>query len=533
MLEINPNLSDLDKSKIISQNLIQNNQKNNQIETLQSLQKNYINNINAINKLKASNYEQLISRLSINYDLREDYLNNNDLTDNDITILTNLYNKISGKNISKEKKKKNRGNKDGMGLLLSLDVSESTLLYQPYTNTNINKYIYFECYLYSINISINYDFNDFGFIFPVSLGDSFNIKLINRKNKNVSYAKIKKEKKIQLINEQMEHIITYHYCICNQLLRGKKNIDNELIQSFMKNLYKNDIFKKYFFVPIKKIENKFDIDKNKILKCVSFLQEKCPKELFPRLSEIIMKNKYNNEENRQNLFKLLENKYFVTDYKINRIYKFEDIIYKEDDLNTFVNKYTFNTKELNQELKIKLLEAIKENDLNNKNINAKYIMENLPLEEDVENKKILGGIIGYRKIPSKYKIEISDKNNYYISCKFGCLNIIKKINYTYNSNILKSNSYIINKVEYSDNSQNDTEKYAKILPPDRIFSYYINKNDVELFEIIPSIFTNFEELVKIPQFIKDYDLLLRKPIREKKFIQKNFHYLQWAFTLHM
>ena len=223
----------------------------------------------------------------------------------------------------------------------------------------------------------------------------------------------------------------------------------------------------------------------------------------------------------------------MTDYKINRIYKFEDIIYKDDDLNTFINKYTFNTKELTKELKIKLIEAIKKNGLDIKSIKAKYIMEELPLEED-ENNCILGGIIGYRKIPSKYKIEISNKNNYYISCKFGSLNVIKKTNYTYNSNILKSNNgIIVNKVENSDNSQNDTEKYAKILPPDRIFSYYIDKNDIELFEIIPSIFLNFEELAKIPQFIKDYDLILRKSIRERKLIEKNYHFLQWAFTLHM
>ena len=46
------------------------------------------------------------------------------------------------------------------------------------------------------------------------------------------------------------------------------------------------------------------------------------------------------------VFNLFENAYFVTDYKINRTYRFENILYKDDKLNTFLRKYTFNNEEL-------------------------------------------------------------------------------------------------------------------------------------------------------------------------------------------
>ena len=503
-----------------------------QFSSLEELQKYNIDSLNTINKLKSPNFEQILSRICNNIDLRDESLNNNnELDENKIKLLTNLFNKLNGKNNGKEKKKKsNKVIKDGMGLLLSLDVSEAPLLYHSYANIIKNKFSYFDCYLYSMDIPLNIGYKNIGFIFPIILGELFQIKLINRKNRQIGYVKIKKEKRLKLIHDQMMNIITYHLSLCNQLLRGKKNFENELIQSYMKNLCKNDIYKKYFFVPLKQDEDQIDIDENKIIKCVSFINEKCPKDLFPRISELLPKN--NKEKNKKYIFNLLENAYFVTDYKINRLYKFENIIFKDDKLNTFLNKYTFNEEELKKQVKIKLLESIKKNNLDAKSITAKYIMEELPLDND-ESNSILGGIIGYRKIPQKYKIEISNKNIFYLTCKFGSLNNIRKTNFTYNINLIKNNPYQINKADYSDNSQNDNEQCAKILPPDRIFSYYIEKNDIDLFEIIPSIFLNFEELVKIPQFIKDYGLLEKKSEKEKKLIDKNYQFLQWAFTLHM
>ena len=237
-----------------------------QLNTLQAIQEYNLDSLKTINKLKSSNYDELMSKICINFDLREDCLSNNDLNENNITILTNLYNKLNGKSNGKEKKKKgNKPNKDGMGLLLSLDVSEAALLYQSYKNNNQNNIKYFESYLYSIKIDTPNEDNVnkyIGFIFPINLGESFKIKLINRKKGQINYAEIKKEKKVELTYEQMKHIITYHYSICNQLLRGKKNLENELIQSYMKNLSKNDIYKKYFFVPLNYNENQIDIEEN-------------------------------------------------------------------------------------------------------------------------------------------------------------------------------------------------------------------------------------------------------------------------------
>ena len=229
--------------------MFENNSKNSpnlenevQLNTLQAIQRYNLDHLKSINKLQSSNYDELISKMCINFDLRQDSLSNNDLNENNITILTNLYNKLNGKSIGKEKKRKrNRPNKDGMGLLLSLDVSEASLLYHSYKNYDENNMKYFESYLYSIKIVVPNDDNDnkfIGFIFPINLGESFKIKLINRKKGQINYAEIKKEKKVELTFEEMEHIITYHYSICNQLLRGKKNFESELIFrpfSHMKN----------------------------------------------------------------------------------------------------------------------------------------------------------------------------------------------------------------------------------------------------------------------------------------------------------
>ena len=502
--------------------------KNFKFNSLESIQNYCKKNLEHINSLKSPNYDKLISNC-ICFDLREGSLSNNNLTESNLNLLKSLYDKLSGKVVCKEKKKKgNRTNKDGMGLLLSLDISEAPLLYNKYREIEFFGTTTYECYLYTIKVKLNTD-NNIGFIFPVNLGKVFNIKLINRRERKIFYAVIRNEKKIKLTSEQMNQIVTYHYSLCNQLIKGKKNFENQLIGKFMKNLSEGNKYKKYFFVPLKKFQ--VEIEENKIKKCFNFIGEKLHNYLFPRISEILPKDIKESDKNKKMVFNLFENAYFVTDYKINRTYRFENILYKDDKLNTFLRKYTFNNEELIKQVKNKILNAAKKHNLDAKNLTAKYIMEELPFEEN-EPKDLIGGITGFRKIPQKYHIEISKDNNYYLSCKFGSLNVVKKTNFIYNLNILKS---LPNKNSKDDSEEmlKDHDKCAKILPPDRIFSYYIDKNDVDFFEVVPSLFINFEELIKIPQFINDYDLLKGKSSKEKKIIERNYNFIQWAFTLHM
>lgn len=508
--------------------------KSNQVELIKQ---KAINNLKLLNGLKTPKYGEVISQMYVNFNLEESCLDDNDLTENNITLLSNIYNKINGITNSRDRKKKNnKGNKDGMGLLLSLDIKEPLILYHPYSLTNNkmdNSNSYFECFLYSIHILINEGLINLGFIFPINIGEIFKIKLISRKTREISYAEIKKEQKLLITNEKMENIVSFHYYICNQLLHGKKKVEFDSIKYYLKNLTEN-VFKKYFFVPIIKVDEIYEIDENKISKCINFIQEKCPNDIFPRVTEVISKSinfKNPKEKVREDILDLFKDSFFVTDYKINRVYKFEDVIFKGDKLNTFISKYTFNTEELNKELESSILNAMKNTIYDINSISAKDIMEDLPFDENSPS-EMIGGIIGFRNIPQRYKIEVSNKDDYYLSCKFGTLNVIKKVNYTYNTNIIKTNVIKMNKIDLVDNLSNESDKYAKILPPDRIFCYFLDKNDVEQFEIIPSIFLYFEEIIKIPQFILDYNLYYKKTAKERKAIEKNYHFLQWAFTLH-
>ena len=110
------------------------------------------------------------------------------------------------------------------------------------------------------------------------------------------------------------------------------------------------------------------------------------------------------------------------------MYKLEDIIYKNDNFNTFIKKYTYNNSEFAEEVKSKLLECInKYNKKDINKINAKFIMEELYLgEEEVnQNKEIFGPITGFRRLPEKHKINVEKNNKYYLSCKFGPTNFCK------------------------------------------------------------------------------------------------------------
>ena len=217
----------------------------------------------------------------------------------------------------------------------------------------------------------------------------------------------------------------------------------------------------------------------------------------------------------------------------------EDIIYKNDNFNTFIKKYTYNNSEFAEEVKSKLLECInKYNKKDINKINAKFIMEELYLgEEEVnQNKEIFGPITGFRRLPEKHKINVEKNNKYYLSCKFGPTNFCKLTNFIYNVNILKTNIENQNDTlllyKDKDPAPNVVEKYTKILPPDRVFCFYVEQSDMDFFEYIPSIFINFEEMLKIYQFILDYNLIQDKNSKEKNYIEKNYPFIQWAFTLH-
>ena len=500
--------------------------------------------LNSINQIKSPLYDEIISEMYINIDLGEDKDDNSEANEENISILSNILKKFNeNKNLKEKKKRTNKVIKDGMGLLLSLDVTEPCLLYKSYFNFIRNDIQFFEVFLYSINI-YNQPFDNYGFIFPINFGKFYKIKLYDRKLRQIVYVVLKREKLLELNIDQMKDVIMFHLSICNQLIRGKKNIEKDNIDNFLDTLYKNEKYKKYFFVPIfRKDDGVIEIDGLKIDRCITFSNENFLNDYFPRINQIL-KIKNNTEEN-QEIIEYLKNCFLITDYRINRIYKLEDIILKKDDLNTFIKKYTFNTPELYDEIKSKLMENINRNKLHEFiHINTQYIMEKLYFgdeEEEIKYKETLGGIIGYRNIPQKYKINISISNKYYLSCKFGPSNFCKLTNFLYNINILKTNIETQNEqiIEIKEKekekeiiSNNNTEKYTKILPPDRVFCHYIEQNDIDIFEIIPSIFITWEEMLKISQFINDFKLNQNKTSNEINYMEKNYHFLQWAFTLH-
>ena len=493
-------------------------------------------NLDYLNNLKSQEYDQIISEMYFDVDLEEeDNEDNNEINERKMALFSDLLKKLPDNKAIKEKKK--RGNKvikDGMGLLLSLDVTEPPLLYQSYKHKNN----FFDTYLYSINISTLEQSQNYGFIFPIDFGASYKIKLFNRKSRQVIYAEIIREKFLRLNNNQMMDVITYHLCISNQLIRGKKNIDMNNLNFFLNTLDKNGKYKKYFFVPIfRNNKNIIEIDAESLEKCINYSKENYYPELFPKISEIISPNLKKSEI--KEIVEYLKTCFLITDYKMSKMYKLEDIIYKNDNFNTFINKYTFNNPELTDEIKNKLLEYLdKYNKKDINKINAKFIMEGLSFDEEdeIKSKEILGPITGFRRIPKKYKIDIDNNNKYYLSCKFGPSNFCKQTNFIYNTNILKTIIEVQNEITITfkdkEPNQNTVEKYTKILPPDRVFCYYIEQKDIDFFEYIPSIFINLEELLKITQFISDFNLIQENNIKQKNYIEKNYPFIQWAFTLH-
>ena len=505
--------------------------------------------LNFINSLKSSEYENVIREMYEDVSLSQD---DNDDKERElkISIYSEILKKLPDNNkISKEKKK--RGNKvikDGMGLLLSLDVTEPAILYRSYSICIINNQKNFDpAYLYSINISALKSEPCYGFIFPINLGQRYIIKLYNRKTKQIIYAEIKKEHVLSLRGEKMLDIINFHLNICNQLIRGKKIADKNSMKFYEDALTNKEKFKKYFFVPIFRNNDKFEINWRKIYESINFsynIDNKSndfDENIFKRISTIISSKKSNKENAK--LIEKLKNCFLITDYKPSRMYKYEDLIFKKDNINAFIDKYTFYNKELKDDIRSKLVQVYNEynegGDINK--INANFIMEDLFFgneEEQAQLKETLGGITGYRRIPGRYNIVIKNSNEYYLSCKFGPSNFCRQTNFIYNINILKTNIEnqneisLINKDKEKEISPSNIEKYAKILPPDRVFCYYIEQSDIDFFEYIPSIFVNFEEILKVWQFITDNELTKDKKSEEKKFIEKNYQFLQWAFTLH-
>ena len=201
----------------------------------------------------------------------------------------------------------------------------------------------------------------------------------------------------------MMDVITFHLCISNQLIRGKKNIDMNNLNFFLDTLDKNGKYKKYFFVPIfRDHKNIVEIDAESLERCINYSKENYYPVLFPKISEIITSNLKKNEI--KEIVEYLKTCFLITDYKMSKMYKLEDIIFKNDNFNTFINKYTFNNPELTEEIKKKFLECLdkcNKKDINK--INAKFIMEDLNFdeEEEIKSKEILGPITGFRRIPKK------------------------------------------------------------------------------------------------------------------------------------
>ena len=522
----------------LEENIENYNKMDNDKEELDKRQQENIDYLNYLNSLKVPNFDKVISEFYQEADL-EDQEDSNDVDDSKINFFTELLKKLPDSKTSKEKKK--RGNKvikDGMGLLLNLDVTEPALLYHSYNSNIITDVKFFDVYLYSINISIFDKGPKYGFIFPINIGQNYQIKLYNRKTRKVIYADIIREKKMRLTLEQMKDVLIFHLIVANQLIRGKKNVDLDYLNKYEQALYKDDQYKKYFFVPIVRQKGIIEIEPDQIDRCKCFKDANFIKKYFPRISTIIS-SKYKKIENyKEEIIESLKNCFLLTDYKANKLYKFEDIIFKDDNLDTFINKYTFNNPELNVEIQKKLKEIIyKFNKKEENKINAKFIMEELYFGDEEEQqllKESFGGILGYRKIPIKYGINLEKNNNYYLSCKFGPTNFCKQTNFLYNINILKTNLENPNEIIVNNNNKEkeEIEKFTKILPPDTVFRYYIQQNDIDIFEFIPSIFCNLEEILKVSQFIIDNNLTKDKNSKEIRKIEKNYSFLKWAFTLH-
>ena len=493
-------------------------------------------NLEYLNNLKSKEYDQIISEMYFDIDLEdEDNEDNNEANEISMALFSDLLKKLPDNKSLKEKKKRtNKVIKDGMGLLLTLDVTEPSLLYHSYKHKNNN----FETYLYSINISTLDRDPDYGFIFPIDIGQEYKIKLYNRKTRQIIYAKIIREKNLKLNVNQMMDVITFHLCISNQLIRGKKSIDMNNMNFFLNTLDKNGKYKKYFFIPIfKNEENISEIDAERLEKCINFSKGNYYRHLFPKISEIIPSNAKKNEI--KELIEYLKTCFLITDYKLSKTYKLEDIIYKNDSFNSFISKYTFNNPELSDGIKNKLLgfiDGYNKKDINK--INAKFIMEELYFgeEEEINSKELLGPITGYRRIPNKYKIEFDNNIKYYLSCKFAPSNFCKQTNFIYNINILKTNIETQNEIfsipKEKELNQGVVENYTKILSPDHVFCSYIEQKDIDFFEYIPSIFINLEEILKVFQFISDFNLIQEKNIKQKNYVEKNYPFIQWAFSLH-
>ena len=178
--------------------------------------------LNSINQIKSPLYDEIISEMYINIDLGEDKDDNSEANEENISILSNILKKFNeNKNLKEKKKRTNKVIKDGMGLLLSLDVTEPCLLYKSYFNFIRNDIQFFEVFLYSINI-YNQPFDNYGFIFPINFGKFYKIKLYDRKLRQIVYVVLKREKLLELNIDQMKDVIMFHLSICNQLIRGKK-----------------------------------------------------------------------------------------------------------------------------------------------------------------------------------------------------------------------------------------------------------------------------------------------------------------------
>ena len=455
----------------------------------------------------------------------------NNFSTNISNNIINNNNILLNKKSKRKKSKKTTKNNYGLGLLKKYETKDSDLLYAPYIINENNYYTF----LYTIEIKDKNGEKLFphGFLFPINLGNNLpTIKLIDHETHELSYVNIKNYGNISFDENIIGNFLIYHFYACENLLNGKKNIVSAKVVNYLKHdvlpeltSTKNCslIFKKYFFIPIIKEKNEIKINYDKIENCISFVGGE-----FHNIKGIEKCIKGNEKEFVKNFKQKYQNSILVTDYTHNvnyfNLYFFKDIMLKSDDVETFIQKYTFYNKKLYNNIQ-KQIENLTENKVNP---NTKYIMEEMPIpniEEKKNQNDELTSIIGYRELEKKYGIEISKNNSFYITCEF-CSLMSEKKNYIYTRNTESEtlSKEVIQKQNNDINMKNTTDKnYAKILPPDKIFNYFLDRNDIKSFELIPSIFTIFEGLLKIPQFISDFSLF-----QNNKNI--NYNYLLTALT---
>lgn len=505
--------------------------KNKELELF--LTNNFKKRMNRLQKLQNNNFLDIIN-LDEDEEEAQQKLDKSKIND----INSNNYKKLNNK-----KNKNNHNNHLDESLNLIYNDNDSPLLYKKYSKYKIqNDEDVFKVYLYSINISFLNNNPIYGFIFPVDVGPNYKIKLYNRKIRKKFIAEIKKENELFIKCSDLNNIITFHLMFSLNLIKNK-NLNLNLSKIIEKKYHEDNSTKKYYFVPLSKpFCNPIEIDYNKIYKTVNFLKGNYDNKIFPRIN--IDNYKYNNTIIIPKVIDSFKNYYICNEDNPTILYDLENIINENDDVYSFCDKYIgYNNPNKYQLKDILISYKNKYQDLYNNHFNAKDILEYLNYgneEEQYKNKEYLIGIFEYRKgLLNNFPLNIK----YYLVCKPANLNNLKiHSHFLYNKSVYDFNS--IDEYNNISNDSNNTKIVnTNIISEDKSFIYLFNKYDVRFSELIPSIFSNFEELLKVNQFINDniikisfndkiLDTTEQTLIDYRNYIiNKNYYFLKWAFTL--